>query len=74
MHTWSLMHSMHTVEMEIEIVDCNIVIVFNSTIMIAFTVLLYRIKDRIKDFRLINSLQTIKLLEVLLIMLIHKCI
>ena len=70
MHTWSLMHSMHTVEMEIEIVDCNIVIVFNSTIMIAF----YRMKDRIKDFRLINTFQTIKLLEVLLIMLIHKCI
>ena len=64
------MHSMHTVEMEIEILDCNIVIVFNSTIMIAF----YRMKDRIKDFRLINTFQTIKLLEVLLIMLIHKCI
>ena len=71
MQTWSLMHSMHTVGLEIEILDYNIVIVFN----LAVIPILYRIKDRaIKDFRLINTFQTIKLLEVLLIMLIHKCI
>ena len=65
MHTWSLMHSMHTVEMEIEILDYNIVIVFNLAVII---------HSVLKDFRLINTFQTIKLLEVLLIMLIHKCI
>ena len=70
MQTWSLMHSMHTVGLEIEILDYNIVIVFNSAVMI-------HIAHRhmaIKDFRLIITFQTIKLLEVLLIMLIHKCI
>ena len=57
------MHSMHTVGLEIEILDYNIVIVFNSAVMIHSV-----------HFRLINTFQTIKLLEVLLIMLIHKCI
>ena len=64
MHTWSLMHSMHILEIEIEILDYNIVIVIDSAVMIHI----------VQDFRLINTFQTIKLLEVLLIMLIHKCI
>ena len=70
MHRWPLMHSMHTVGMDIEIFDYNIVIVFNLSVMI-YSVHRPR---AIKDFRLMNTFQTIKLLEVLLIMLIHKCI
>ena len=70
MHTWWLMHSMHILDVEIEILDYNIVIVFNSAVMIHIA---HRHRT-IKDLRLIITFQTIKLLEVLLIMLIHKCI
>ena len=70
MHAWSLMHSMHIVEMGIEILDYSIVIVLN----LALPIHSYDRSRATKDFRLINTFQTIKLLEVLLIMLIHKCI